>query len=107
LAYGLIDHALPGIVSRDALSAALSLTLIGLLMIMTRQQAIMQIIGLITMENGLYLLGLSVTKGLPLIIELGIFFDVLVVVVVLVILTYRLKVSFMSTDTSVLKKLKG
>lgn len=107
LSYGLVDQSLPGIVSRDALSAALALTLTGLLMIMTRQQAILQIIGLITMENGLYLLGLSVTKGLPLIIELGIFLDVLVLVAVLVILTYRLKISFMSTDTSVLKKLKG
>ncbi|WP_425060666.1 hypothetical protein SCACP_14040 [Sporomusa carbonis] len=107
LAYGLIDRALPGVVSRDALAAAVSMTLIGLTMIMTRRQAVLQIVGLITMENGLYLVGLSVTKGLPLIIELGVFLDVLVAVVVLVILTYRLKRSFMSTDTSRLKKLKG
>ncbi len=107
LAYGLTDRILPGVINRDVLAAAISLTLIGLLIIITRRQAIMQIVGLITMENGLYLLGLSVTKGLPLIIELGIFFDVLVAVVVLVILTYRLKLSFMTTDTSVLKKLKG
>lgn len=107
LAYGLTDRILPGMINRDVLAAAISLTLIGLLLIITRRQAIMQIVGLITMENGLYLLGLSVTKGLPLIIELGIFFDVLVAVVVLVILTYRLKLSFMTTDTSVLKKLKG
>ena len=107
LAYGLIDRALPGIVSRDALAAAVAMMLIGLTMIMTRRQAVLQIVGLITMENGLYLVGLSVTRGLPLIIELGVFLDVLVAVVVLVILTYRLKRSFMSTDTSMLKKLKG
>jgi hydrogenase-4 component E len=107
LAYWLIDRQLPGAVSRDALAASVSLTLIGLLIIMTRRQAVMQIVGLITMENGLYLLGLSVTMGLPLIIELGIFLDVLVAVVVLVILTYRLKLSFMTTDTGVLKKLRG
>jgi hydrogenase-4 component E len=107
LSYALIDQALPGAGSRDALASAITMTLIGLLLIMTRRQALMQIIGLITMENGIYLVGLSVTKGLPLIIELGIFFDVLVAVVVLVILTYRLKLSGMSTDTSMLKKLKG
>lgn len=107
LAYWLIDRQLPGAVSRDALAASVSLTLIGLLIIITRRQAVMQIVGLITMENGLYLLGLSVTMGLPLIIELGIFLDVLVAVVVLVILTYRLKLSFMTTDTSTLKKLRG
>lgn len=107
LSYSLIDHALPGAGSRDALATAVAMTLIGLLLIITRRQAVMQIVGLITMENGIYLVGLSVTNGLPLIIELGVFFDVLVAVVVLGILTYRLKVSGMSTDTSMLKKLKG
>ncbi|WP_378953490.1 hydrogenase [Pelosinus sp. sgz500959] len=107
LAYSLIDKALPGAGSRDALATAVAMTLIGLLLIMTRRQAVMQIVGLITMENGIYLVGLSVTKGLPLIIELGVFFDVLVAVVVLGILTYRLKLSGISTDTSMLKKLKG
>lgn len=107
LSYNLIDHALPGAGSRDALATAVAMTLIGLLLIMTRRQAVMQIVGLITMENGIYLVGLSVTKGLPLIIELGVFFDVFVAVVVLGILTYRLKLSGISTDTSRLKKLKG
>ena len=104
--YGLMEQALPG-VSRDILSGALALFLIGLLMMITRRQAVLQIIGLIMMENGLYLLGLSMTKGLPLIIELGVFFDVLVAVIVLVILTWRLKLSFSTTDTTVLRKLKG
>ncbi|TWH46504.1 hydrogenase [Sporomusa sp. KB1] len=107
LAYGLIGKALPGFAAASTLPAAISLSFIGLLLIMTRNQALLQIIGLITMENGLYLMGLSITQGLPLIIELGIFFDVLVAVVVLVILTYRLKLSLATTDTGLLKKLKG
>lgn len=107
LAYGFISQVLPGVVSRETLAAAAALVLIGLELIMTRRQALLQIVGLNTMENGLYLLGLSMTKGLPLIIELGIFLDVMVAVVVLVILTYRLKISFLSTDTSKLQKLKG
>jgi hydrogenase-4 component E len=107
LSYGLISPNLPGVAVASTLPAAVSLTLIGLFFIMMRRQAVMQIIGLITMENGLYLFGLSITQGLPLIIEMGIFLDVLVAVVVLVILTYRLKLSLESTDTSLLKKLKG
>ncbi len=107
LAYGLIERALPAVVSRDAVATAVALVLIGLFLIITRRQAIMQIVGLITVENGLYLLGLSTTRGLPLIIELGIFFDVLVMVTVMVILTFRLKRSFQTTDTSILKRLKG
>ena len=104
--YGVMDQALPG-VSRDILSGALALFLIGLLIMITRRQAVLQIIGLIMMENGLYLLGLSMTKGLPLIIEFGVFFDILVAVIVLGILTWRLKLSFQTTDTTVLRKLKG
>ncbi|HEY3425105.1 MAG TPA: hydrogenase [Negativicutes bacterium] len=107
LSYGLIGKALPNVSADGPLAASVALTFVGLLLIMTRSQALMQTIGLITMENGLYLFGLSITNGLPLIIELGIFLDVLVAVVVLVILTYRLKLSFASTDTSLLKKLKG
>ncbi|GAB6179888.1 hypothetical protein JCM14036_12070 [Desulfotomaculum defluvii] len=104
--YGFVSKELPN-VSGDTLGAAISLTVIGLLLIMARRQAIMQVVGLITMENGLYLLGLSITNGLPLIIELGIFFDILVAVLVLVILTHRLKHSFETTDTSILNELKG
>lgn len=59
------------------------------------------------MENGIYLLGMAMTEGLPLVIEMGIFLDVLIAVMVLVILTNRLRLSFMTTDTNVLRKLKG
>ena len=62
---------------------------------------------MITMENGIYLLGMAMTEGLPLVIEMGIFLDVLIAVMVLVILTNRLRLSFMTTDTNVLRKLKG
>lgn len=106
VAYGLVEQALPGL-GRDALSGALAGFLIGLLIMITRRQAVLQIVGLIMMENGIYLLGLSMTRGLPLIIEFGVFFDVMVAVIVLGILTFRLKLSFMTTDTTVLKKLKG
>ena len=64
VAYGLVDQALPGL-GRDALAGALSGFLIGLLIMITRRQAVLQIVGLIMMENGIYLLGLSMTRGLP------------------------------------------
>jgi len=50
---------------------------------------------------------MAMTEGLPLVIEMGIFLDVLIAVMVLVILTNRLRLSFMTTDTNVLRKLKG
>jgi hydrogenase-4 component E len=79
----------------------------GLILIVMRSRAIMQMIGLITLENGIYLFGLVMTEGLPIIIELGVFLDVLIAVVILVILTSRLRVSFKTTDTNQLTKLKG
>lgn len=107
LSYMIIDGLLPQIDGRDILATSMFMIMTGLTLIVMRSRAIMQLIGLITMENGIYLLGLIMTEGLPLIIELGIFLDVLIAVVILVILTSRLRLSFKTTDTNVLDKLKG
>lgn len=107
LSYMVLDGLLPQALGRDILATSMFMIMTGLTLIVMRSRAIMQMIGLITMENGIYLLGLIMTEGLPLIIELGIFLDVLIAVVVLVILTSRLRLSFKTTDTNVLDKLKG
>lgn len=107
LSYVVLDSLLPGVQGRDIVASSIFMIMTGLTLIVMRSRAIMQMIGLITMENGIYLLGLIMTEGLPLIIELGIFLDVLIAVVILVILTSRLRLSFKTTDTNVLRKLKG
>lgn len=107
LGYMVIDGLLPQADGRDILATSMFMIMTGLALIVMRSRAIMQMIGLITLENGIYLLGLIMTEGLPLIIELGIFLDVLIAVVILVILTSRLRLSFKTTDTNVLDKLKG
>ena len=107
LGYMVIDGLLPQAEGRDILATSMFMIMTGLALIVMRSRAIMQMIGLITLENGIYLLGLIMTEGLPLIIELGIFLDVLIAVVILVILTSRLRLSFKTTDTNVLDKLEG
>ena len=107
LSYMVLDGLLPQALGRDILATSMFMIMTGLTLIVMRSRTIMQMIGLITMENGIYLLGLIMTEGLPLIIELGIFLDVLIAVVILVILTSRLRLSFKTTDTNVLDKLKG
>lgn len=107
LSYVVLDSLLPNAQGRDIIASSMFMIMTGLTLIVMRSRAIMQMIGLITMENGIYLLGLVMTEGLPLIIELGIFLDVLIAVVILVILTSRLRLSFKTTDTNVLRKLKG
>ncbi len=93
--------------ARDFFAATIMMIMTGLALMVMRKRAILQMCGLITLENGIYLLGLIITEGLPLVVELGVFLDVLIAVVVLVILTNRMSLSFMTTDTTVMRKLKG
>lgn len=103
----ILSYQLSGPIDKQVVPASIFLIFTGLVIIVARSQAIMQIVGLITVENGIYMLGVSITSGLPLIIELGIFLDVLIAVVVLVILTKRMRLAVKTSDTSVLRKLRG
>jgi len=90
-----------------ALSASMSLVSIGLFIMISRKKAIMQMLGILIMENGLFLGAISLTYGMPLLVELGIFFDVLVGVLIMGILIFRINKTFESIDTDVLKTLIG
>lgn len=107
LSYLIVDKMLPGVEGRDILALSIVMILTGLTLIVMRSRAIMQMVGLITMENGIYLLGMAMTEGLPLVIEMGIFLDVLIAVMVLVILTNRLRLSFMTTGYQCVEKAEG
>jgi hydrogenase-4 membrane subunit HyfE len=105
-AAGTLD--LPGAVSsRHALPVALALMLIGLGLMIARRKALSQIAGLITMENGVYLAALVATYGLPLAVELGVFFDLLVGVLLLGVFAYRINQTFDTINTDRLRKLRG
>ena len=103
----MVVNLLPGTPRRSIIAGSVLMIMTGLALMVMRKRAILQMVGLITLENGIYLLGLLITDGLPLVVELGVFLDVLIAVVVLVILTNRMSLSFMTTDTTVMKKLKG
>ncbi|HZP95677.1 MAG TPA: NADH-quinone oxidoreductase subunit K [Candidatus Limnocylindria bacterium] len=90
-----------------ALPVSLSLTFIGVLLMATRRKAISQLIGLITVENGIFLSGLIATLGLPLFVEIGIFFDLLVAVGVTAVLTMRINEHFDTVNTDALRRLRG
>lgn len=89
------------------LPIALSTVLLGCFFMVSRRSAFNQIIGIIEMENGLFLCALAVTGGMPLIIELGIFFDLLVGAMVMGIITYQIRGTFDTLDTKELNRLKG
>ncbi|MEN6535032.1 MAG: NADH-quinone oxidoreductase subunit K [Bryobacteraceae bacterium] len=91
----------------NALAVAISLFLIGFFMMINRRKALTQVLALLSLENGLFLAAISLTYGMPLIVELGVLFDVLVAVMVLGILVYRIRESFESMDVSRLRRLRG
>lgn len=93
--------------SAHSLSVAISLVLIGLLLMVSRKKALMQVVGLLTMENGLFLLALSTTYGLPLLVEVGIFLDVGLSIVVLGLFAFQMNRVFETMDTTTLRNLKG
>ena len=94
-------------VTHHLIGVALSLLLIGLFLMVTRKKAITQILALLTVENAVFLVALGVTTGMPLIVELGIAFDVMLAVLVLGILVQRIVGRFESMDVSRLSNLKG
>lgn len=95
------------ILTAMALPAAVSMMLIGLFIMVSRKLAIMQILGLLVMENGIYLAGIGTATGLPLVVELGIFLDILVGVLIMGILTFRINRTFDHVDTDNMKNLRG
>jgi hydrogenase-4 component E len=91
----------------NTLAVAISLFLIGFFMMTNRRKALTQVLALLSLENGLFLATISLTYGMPLIVELGVFFDVLIAALVLAILIYRIRATFDSMDVSRLSRLRG
>jgi len=92
----------------NTLPIAITLLLTGFFLMFNRRKAITQVLALLTIENGVMLAAVALTTyGMPLVVELGIFFDVMVAVMVLGILVYRIRESFASMDTSKLSQLRG
>ena len=91
--------------TRNMLAVSLALVLIGLLMMVFRQQAIAQVLGFMSMENGLFLAAVSATGGMPLVVELGVAFDVLVAMVLFGVFFFRIRESIDSLDVDRLNQL--
>ena len=88
-------------------AASFSVILIGLFMMIFRLKALSQIIGLLVMENGIFLLAASVAGGVPFLVEMTIFFDVFVSVIILGLFVYRINELFTGIDVDQLNQLRG
>ncbi|HEU0009208.1 MAG TPA: NADH-quinone oxidoreductase subunit K [Verrucomicrobiae bacterium] len=91
----------------NTLAVAIALLLTGFFLMINRRKAITQVLALLTMENGVMLAAIVLTSyGMPLVVEIGIFFDVVIAVMVLGILVFRIRETFASMDVSKLNELK-
>ncbi|SDX67786.1 hydrogenase-4 component E [Allochromatium warmingii] len=91
--------------TRNIIAVSLALVLIGLLMMVFRQQAVAQVLGFMSMENGLFLAAVSATAGMPLVVELGVAFDLLVAMVLFGVFFFQIRESIDSLDVDRLNRL--
>lgn len=92
--------------AREDLALALSVVLLGMLMMITRRNAILQVVGLMSLENGLVLAAVGVA-GMPLVVELSTAALVMLVLVVAGVFTFQIRGRFDSLDTALLHPHRG
>lgn len=91
----------------EMLAAATAIVLTGGFLMVSRRKALMQVIGLLVLENGIFLAALTTTFGMPLVIEMGIFFDLLMGVLLMGVFVFRIRETFEHVDVSRLRRLRG
>jgi hydrogenase-4 component E len=92
--------------AREDLAFALSVLLLGLLMMVTRRNAVGQVVGFMSIENGLILAGTG-AKGMPLVVEISVAFSVLVAFIVIGIFLFRIRERFDTVDVQALDRFRG
>ncbi|MBV8835897.1 MAG: hydrogenase-4 component E [Alphaproteobacteria bacterium] len=92
--------------AREDLAFALSVVLLGLLMMVTRRNAVSQVIGFMSLENGLVLAATG-AKGMPLVVEISVAFSVLIAFIVIGIFLFRIRERFDTVDVGALDRFRG
>lgn len=93
------------IVMLNALATSLSVVLLGMLLMISHRQAIAHVVGFMSIENGLFFAAIVSTNGMPMVVELGIAFDVLVAAVLFGIFFLHISTSIESLDVDMLNRL--
>jgi hydrogenase-4 component E len=94
-----------GTLVREDLSFALSVILLGLLMMVSRRNAVGQVIGFMSIENGL-ILAATGAKGMPLVVEISVAFSILIALIVIGIFLFRIRERFDSVDVHALDRVR-
>jgi hydrogenase-4 component E len=92
--------------AREDLALALSVVLLGLLMMVTRRNAVSQVVGFMSLENGLVLAATG-AKGMPLVVEISVAFSILIAFIVIGIFLFRIRERFDTVDVHALDRFRG
>jgi hydrogenase-4 component E len=92
--------------AREDLAFALSVVLLGLLMMVTRRNAVSQVVGFMSLENGT-ILAATGAKGMPLVVEISVAFSVLIAFIVIGVFLFRIRERFDSVDIAALDAFRG
>jgi hydrogenase-4 component E len=92
--------------TRAGLPLAIGLIFVGLFVITTRKKALTQVVGFLVLENGVALLAILGSLGIPLFVEMGVFLDVLMGFLVMQVFVYHIHQTFDSMDVEQLRRLK-
>jgi hydrogenase-4 component E len=92
--------------AREDLAFALSVVLLGLLMMVTRRNAVSQVIGFMSLENGL-ILAATGARGMPLVVEISVAFAILIAFIVIGIFLFRIRERFDTVDLQALDRFRG
>ena len=93
-------------IAREDLAFALAVVLLGLLMMVTRRNAVSQIVGFMSVENGL-ILAATGAKGMPLVVEICVAFSILIALIVVGIFLFRIRERFDTVDLEALDRFRG
>ena len=92
--------------TRNSLGIAVAVILLAFITMITRRKAMSQVVGFLSMENGLFFGAMSATYGMPMIVEFGVALDVLVAMLVLGVFFFQIREQFDSLDLHHLESLK-
>jgi hydrogenase-4 component E len=92
--------------TRGGMPLAMGLILVSLFVVISRKKALTQVVGFLMLENGIALLAVLGTHGIPLIVEIGVFLDVLMGFLVMQIFVYQIHETFESLDVEQLNRLR-
>jgi hydrogenase-4 component E len=92
--------------AREDVAFALSVVLLGLLMMVTRRNAVSQVVGFMSLENGL-MLAATGAKGMPLVVEISVAFSILIAFIVIGVFLFRIRERFDTVDVQELDRARG